>query len=456
MTTPELAPLLACPRCDRTPLDETANGFRCAGCKIDFPRVGSIPWLFAEPASALGEWRGRLHFALRQLERRQAELDRALERPGLRASTRERLAAMRAAIEDHGKRLAALLAPLDVDAPSAAVETYLALRTRLPSDQGLLTYYGNVHRDWAWGGEENAVSLEIVRDVLGGAATERVLVLGAGAGRLGYDIHRELAPTLTVVLDFNPLLMLVSERVTRGETVELYEFPLAPRRAADQAVLRRLEAPFPARPGLLHVLADAHRPPFAKGAFDTVVTPWLVDILPEPLDTLAARINHLLADGGRWISFGSLSFHDADPALKYSLDECGDVLVENGFDRPETLERRIPYLASPASRHARLEEVVAWRADKKRRVKPPPRHQALPDWIVRGNEPVPLSAAFRSQIMATRVHAFIMSLIDGKRTLKDMAKVLVDQGLMTADEAEPALRTFLTKMHDDAHRQTAG
>ncbi len=456
MTTPELGPLLACPRCDRSPLDETAHGYRCAGCKIDFPRIGSIPWLFAEPVAALGEWRGRLHFEQRQLERRQAELDRALERPGLRASTRERLAALRAALDDHAKRLATLLAPLAIDAPSAAIETYLALRTRLPSDQGLLTYYGNVHRDWAWGDEENDASLEIVRDVLGGAATERVLVLGAGAGRLAYDVHQKLAPRLTVALDFNPLLSLVSERVTRGETVELYEFPLAPRRADDQAVLRRLAAAAPARPGLVHVLADAHRPPFAKGAFDTVVTPWLVDILPEPLDTLAARINHLLADGGRWLSFGSLAFHDADPALRYSLDECSDVLVENGFDRPETLERRIPYLASPASRHARLEETVAWRADKKRRVKPPPRHYALPDWLVRGNEPVPLTAAFRSQIVATRVHAFIMSLIDGKRTLKDIAKVLVDQGLMTADEAEPALRTFLTKMHDDARRQTAG
>ncbi|MFS8609457.1 MAG: hypothetical protein LOD94_15920, partial [Gammaproteobacteria bacterium] len=66
MTTPQLTPLLACPRCDRTPLDETANGYRCAGCKVDFPNVGSIPWLFAEPTAALGEWRARLNFSLRE------------------------------------------------------------------------------------------------------------------------------------------------------------------------------------------------------------------------------------------------------------------------------------------------------------------------------------------------------------------------------------------------------
>ena len=86
-------------------------------------------------------------------------------------------------------------------------------------------------------------------------------------------------------------------------------------------------------------------------------------------------------------------------------------------------------------------------------MKPPARHEALPDWIVRGTEPVPLTAAFRTQAMTTRIHAFIMSLIDGRRSLKDMAKILAEQRLMTANEAEPALRSFLIKMHDDARRQ---
>jgi len=45
-----------------------------------------------------------------------------------------------------------------------------------------------------------------------------------------------------------------------------------------------------------------------------------------------------------------------------------------------------------------------------------------------------------------------MSLIDGRRSIKDMAKLVVEQRLMTADEAEPALRAFLIKMHDDSKR----
>jgi hypothetical protein len=47
-----------------------------------------------------------------------------------------------------------------------------------------------------------------------------------------------------------------------------------------------------------------------------------------------------------------------------------------------------------------------------------------------------------------------MTLIDGRRSIKDMAKLVVDQRLMTAEEAEPAIRSFLIKMHDDGRRGT--
>ena len=59
--------LLACPRCDKTPLDDGGDHLRCKACDIDFPSIDGIPWLFAEPPAALGEWRARLQFALLQL-----------------------------------------------------------------------------------------------------------------------------------------------------------------------------------------------------------------------------------------------------------------------------------------------------------------------------------------------------------------------------------------------------
>ena len=47
-----------------------------------------------------------------------------------------------------------------------------------------------------------------------------------------------------------------------------------------------------------------------------------------------------------------------------------------------------------------------------------------------------------------------MSLIDGKRSLKDMAQLMEQQKLMTASEAEAAIRSFLIKMYEDSQRET--
>jgi hypothetical protein len=450
-TADALRELLACPRCD-APLAEAGGAWRCAGCEVEFPHMAGLPWLFAEPNAALGEWRGRLHFSLQHLERERQRVAAALAEPSLRPTTRTRLEGLERATRDHAVRLRAVLSPLAIEQHAANYETYLALRTRLPVDQGLTTYYPNVHRDWCWGDEENEASFAAVAAALGDATLQRALVLGAGAGRLAYDLHMRSTATATVALDFNPLLSIVADSVANGRSLELYEFPIAPR--GDAAVLRRLSAPAPARAGLMFVLADAHRPPFRRAMFDAVVTPWLVDILPERFDVLCARVNALLSDGGRWLNFGSLSFHDSDPSARYGLDECRAALEENGFGDLRVEEREIPYLSSPASRHARRERIVSWCARKQRDAKKVPRYHALPEWLVRGTDPVPLSDSFRSQAHATRIHAFLMSMIDGRRSIKDMAKLVVEQRLMTAAEAEPALRSFFTKMHDDSRRGT--
>ncbi len=449
-----LVDVLACPRCDKTPLDENDGVFGCRACKIEFPSIDGIPWLFAEPDASLGEWRGRLQFALQKLSQEVAGLDAELKNKELRPLTRRRIERYRKATDSHRRSLQKLLRPIDVQSLQGTVETYLALRTRLPADQGLNTYYNNVHRDWAWGDEENELSLKQLRAVLHeNAELGRVLVLGAGACRLAYDLHMQADCSATVAMDFNPLLLLIAQAVTRGETLKMYEFPIAPRSLEDDAVMRTLSAPEVVSDDFHLVLGDALRPPFAGQAFDTVVTPWLIDIVTEDLPVLAARINTLLKPSGRWVNFGSLAFAHPDRARRYSPEETKAIVAESGFSDPYVAEKTIPYMCSPASRHGRQEKVFTFAAYKERDVESPPRHLALPDWIVTGKEPVPLLPSFRSQAMTTQIYSFIMSLIDGRRSVKDMAAILAKQKLMTRDEAEPAIRSFLTKMYDDSQKQ---
>lgn len=446
--------LLACPRCDKTPLEVRKSAVYCKACKVEFPSVADIPWLFAEPDASLAEWRNRLAFALQTLDREIAAIDTELNDAATAELTRARTSRYREALADHRGKLAELLQPVGLHGSAGTYESYLALRTRLPTDQGLNTYYPNIHRDWCWGKDENDASLRQIRDVLGQETdTGTTLVLGAGAGRLAYDIHIGLAADLTVAFDFNPLLMLVAQQMAAGSSLELYEFPIAPKESDDDAVLRTLSAPAAAGDGFVTVLGDALRPPFAAGVFDTVVTPWLIDIISEDLPVFAARINGLLKPGGRWINFGSLSFATAQRSRRYARDEVCAIVASQGFAAPIVAEATIPYMNSPASRHGRLETTCSFAAAKIATADPAPRHRALPDWIVTGKEAVPPHPSFRTQAMTTQVYAFVMTLIDGRRSIEDMALIFEQKQLMPRAEAIPAIRGFLIKMYDDAVRQ---
>ncbi len=446
----ELLEVLACPRCDG-PLTPQPDGLDCRGCRTRFPQLDELPWLFAEPAWTLGEWRGRLHFELQCLTQRAARLDLELAGTDLLPDTVARLSRLRDACIDQRARLERLLAPLLAGGEAAARETYLALRTRLPSDQGLTTYAANLHRDWAWGAAENRQSCDIVASQLPEDA-QRLLVLGAGAGRLACDLHRAQGAALTVALDFNPLLARAGQRLARGEALELWEFPLAPRDPQDVAVLNRLRGR-DAGTGLHFVLGDVLRAPLAAGRFDAVITPWLVDILDIDLRELAPRVNRLLRAGGCWVNFGSLAFAHAQEALNYSLPECAELVAASGFADWQTREERIAYLRSPASRHAREELTVCWRARKAGELPCPPRHSALPEWLVSGRAPVPLERDFALQAATTRIQAFVMGLIDGRRSIRDMAGLLEKERLMRSDEAEALIRELLIRMFEHGRRQ---
>ena len=60
--------ILGCPRCDRSPLQRADDGLHCSGCQTRFPVFDGIPWLFAEPAAAVAEWRQRLGMVVAKRE----------------------------------------------------------------------------------------------------------------------------------------------------------------------------------------------------------------------------------------------------------------------------------------------------------------------------------------------------------------------------------------------------
>ena len=138
------------------------------------------------------------------------------------------------------------------------------------------------------------------------------------------------------------------------------------RRATSRATRSCAGSRRPRRPAPdLHlVFADVTRAPFAAGAFDTVITPWLIDVLDEDLAVFARRVNGWLRPGGRWVNSGlaGLRRRGARASLRARggpRDRRG-----SGFAPVEPTEEAIPYLCSPASRHGRIETVVTFATDE--------------------------------------------------------------------------------------------
>jgi hypothetical protein len=438
-----LESLLACPRCDK-PLD----GLRCSACQVDFPLHRDVPWLFSDPDAAMTQWHNRWQLTLAQLDQDAQRCERALNGASSEIA-RHRLTHLGLGYRRQRQLLANMLEPLQLST-TANLETLLALRTRIPTQQGLTSYAANVFRDWCWGDVENAASLAAVTDKLGDHQPRNILVLGAGAGRLAYDLHQTTHSAITVALDNNPLFVYLTDLLARGEQSSLVEFPMSPSNAENSAIERTLKAPQPTRPGFHAILADGMRCPFVAGAFDCIVTPWFIDVVPQGPSELVPRLNHLLGDEGVWINHGSLAFSNTDPSQRLSLPELAEIIHASGFSEITSSEQTMPYMDCPDSRHGRMESILTFSATKQGNTKQPSRHQVLPEWLVSGREAVPAIEEFQSQAMSTRIHAFIMSLIDGKRSLKDMAKLMEEQRLMPAKDAEVAIRGFLIKMFEEA------
>ena len=449
---------LYCPACSGS--RELDAALHCAHCKTTYPDLGGIPFLLPEPEHALARWEARAHSEQQLLRTRQALCDKALSAAAsadqAAESTLARLTHLSNAYGQQLDCLGKLLEPLLGNRPGSDHTTYQALKTPgLQDNTTLFSYAGNLFRDWAWGEDENNQALAMLQSV----APEQwgnTLVLGAGGGRLAWDIACSGAQAV-VAVDINPFTTLAAAQITRAgasstsataPALRLWEFPLAPIRTEDTAIEHRLAADINATPHALHfVLADARALPFDPESFDTVVTPWFTDVAQESARTTAQRINRLLKPGGYWLNFGSVAFANADPLESLLLPELCALVARNGFDEPNVIEQQGPYLRSPHSRFSRMELLHAFAARKNAGVAPLNK-TTLPAWVSDPEQAVPALERFQEQALATQVHAFLMSLTDGQRSIIDIALVLEERRLMTAREAVPVVQDFLTKMHD--------
>jgi SAM-dependent methyltransferase len=351
--------IAVCPRC-RAQLD---GDFACLSCRQSYPSLDSIRVLLPDPDAQVARWRQQLGFILAQASETIVALADQLAAPEVGNATRTRIQSLARAIAEQADDLAVVLGPV--------LGGHLPPANGVGLPRGAADYISYLFRDWAWaagGDAENARSLAAVRQVSGGRDLGRMLVLGAGACRLAYDLHLHAGATETTVVDIDPYLLVPAEAVIRGGSVALTETSVNAPEVDPVSRRWTLAAPSgPLGPEAFHFcLADGTEPPFADQTFDTVVTPWFIDQVPTDLEALLRRVHALLVPGGRWIHHGPLLYRpDALPITRwYTRQELFELAGQIGFRIGTWQNASQPCLLSPLTGRGLIENVLTFEASR--------------------------------------------------------------------------------------------
>jgi hypothetical protein len=307
-------------------------------------------------------------------------------------------------------------------------------------------------RDWGWSEgrhPENDEVFSLVGNVIEGPLG-RVLVLGAGACRLAYDLHRRYAPTETVALDVDPLLLVGAAQVIRGGTVRLTESNVSVHETSNIAPVWNLRAPFgPIGDDTFHfLLADGLAPPFLAETFDTVVTPWFIDIVPQDLRDLLGPLRTVLKPGGRWVDVGPLLYPRDRPLYhRFTREEIFELASRAGFRIGKWKTESGIHFASPSNGRGHFEWTLAFQAIKS---DIPAESEGVPSWLILAFLPVPTFAGHAEFSHANPLIAGIVRSLDGRRSIDDLAAYLRPEvaraGLDPSDLRE-AIRHCLAAFH---------
>jgi hypothetical protein len=379
--------------------------------------------LVSDREALVRTWRGQLAAFEAMMERTALELQSELGRFDLLPSTRQRLERIASANGENRSTVSALFAAAGLVADPIALE-----RAEWQKGEGarIVQHFEQALRDWAWPGiEQNSASLARLVGVAGREQPlGRTLVLGAGAARLAYDLHCALAPELTIALDLDPFLILVAHAVLFDEGLKLVETPIDPASPEVSAVPRELRRTGDPPRNFACLLADAFEPPFADGSFDTIVTPWFIDVAADDFRDVIGLVSQLLGPRGRWLNDGALLYKTSNFDLRYSQQEVLELVQLAGFHIDAQAATEVAYLHSPDSGHARTESVLSFSATKGNAAVEEA-GVTTPNWILLRHLNVP--AFPRAAPNAPSLVAKILNLADGSRCINEIAAAMEEQ-----------------------------
>lgn len=454
--------VFACPASGE-PLKDA--GHQLVGATFTYPKVSEIPWLFPDPKHVLAHWRERADRLLHEYASEITDLKETIKESPSKL-TKERLENIRALKIQQLEMLKRILEPMK-PGTKLSLPKKSAFGYRLPFSQGLLGYFPNIARDWAKGAEhaelENQKLFETTLQALkigdptidAGSTSKRILILGSGASRLAYDLAIRFPNSTVVALDLNPVLLLAAKAINDGEKLKAVTFSASPRDRMNPGGSVELVAPKGKASNLNFVFADVYALPFQTGTFDVCITPWLVDILPRRFSELATSIQRVIRPKGHWINCGAWFFNFQNEADNISLKEAEEIGSSLGWSPLSSSLVETPYLQSPLDNHRRYETmtVFTWlkteSETKSQAAAEAPSLDDRIDWIRNTTLPVPKLQPFSNSAETYATMAWVLSQVDGKRSLGEIAAILVQQSGMEQEQAIDAVQSFFDRYLKD-------
>lgn len=449
----QLENAVRCPRC-AAPLNLLAQHVNCPGCGHSYPRFGEIPILLPEPHGYLEMCRRQLALLEQQIRASERAIEEQLGGPDLLPLTKTRCRAVVNSARGQLADISAILQPLLGDAPASDRDARLARpKDDLPS---LLTNVHYIFRDWGWPpeeGGENERALASVEGALEGQSPGLMLVLGAGACRLAYDLHCRTDHPETAVVDIDPLLLAVAHRVIRGGTLRVRESYAEVNEIGNAERRWELSARRgPAGKERFHfVLANGLEPPFSPAVFDTVITPWFIDVVPGDVREVISTVHRLLKPGGRWVNVGPLRYTpDVPVTRRYTREEIFDLAERAGFRIGRWVAESGPSLVSKHTGRGKVECVMTFAALKLDTDAMTDAADGPPDWLLFRHRPIPVFPGQSLLYSRDPLAQIVTAAIDGRRSLDDVTRIVasrMDASNLSIAQIHEAVRRCLAEVH---------
>ncbi|MCB0412787.1 MAG: class I SAM-dependent methyltransferase [Bdellovibrionales bacterium] len=431
--------IIKCPSCLQVnSIEEVEEGLSCRSCSSEYPLLDGIPWIFRSPQESLVHWQQSIARLFDYFNIKASESHQALgEAKGL---TAQRLETLAQAYEESALQLKTLL---DFIFPNDH-QTSMNFQFK---NQSIESYYFNVFRDWGWPQEENEKCLRPLVENYKVNSLGDLCVLGAGSCRWSYDLFKHYNINQMVLLDINPFLFTLARRIILdGRSIDLTEIPLSPKSIEKCCRKWSLSAPEAIKDKISFLYADGNNLIFNANSFDTVATPWFLDILRQPVDEYIKRINRILKQKGRWIYFGPSGFNKDQLEQKVLLEELIELAQEVGFELEYQQSFEGPYLQSPLSAQRRSEQMSYLVFVKVKNSKDPAYFEDRPQWLNDFSLPIPKDPVLMQKLIESKIYFEVLSTIDGKRSLFDLISLVANHYGMTQEMATQSLVKYFNTL----------